>query len=222
MLYFAIIGDFVDSKSIQNRYQAQKILENALTKINHKYENIIVSKFSITLGDEFQGLLTIEAPIFHMVDDLCQALFPYEVRFGVGLGDIVTDINPELSIGADRPAYWHAREAIQFVHQKNDYGNTSLAIEVGNPTKTAQLNALISAGDAIKADWRASQQEVLTSLLEMNVYQEHFDQQALGEMLQLNASALSKRLKSSSIKVYLRLRQATLELILENVMEEKE
>ncbi len=34
-------------------------------------------------------------------------------------------------------------------------------------------------------------------------------------MLQLNASALSKRLKSSSIKVYLHLRQATLELILE-------
>ncbi|TCD46368.1 DNA-binding protein [Streptococcus sp. X16XC17] len=221
MAYFAIIGDFVDSKSIKERYHVQKLLEKCLEDINHKYKDALVSKFSITLGDEFQGLFEIGAPLFHIIDDVIQILSPYTVRFGIGLGDIVTDINPELSIGADGPAYWHAREAIQFVHQKNDYGNTSIAIKVGDATKTSQLNALIAAGDAIKADWRASQQEVFSTMLSMNIYDESFDQQALGHALQLNASALSKRLKSSSIKVYLRLRQATLDLILDSMKEEQ-
>lgn len=43
---------------------------------------------------------------------------PYQVRFGIGVGKILTDINPELSIGADGPAYWHARKAINYIHQK--------------------------------------------------------------------------------------------------------
>ena len=95
---------------------------------------------------------------------------PYQVRFGIGLGKILTDINPELSIGADGPAYWHARKAINYIHQKNDYGNTQIAVYSDNEEKISIINTLIASSEAIKSDWRASQEMVLKELLSMGIY----------------------------------------------------
>ena len=138
---------------------------------------------------------------------------PYQVRFGIGLGKILTDINPELSIGADSPAYWHARKAINYIHQKNDYGNTQIAVYSDNEEKISIINTLIASSEAIKSDWRASQEMVLKELLSMGIYDEHFDQKHLAKRLELSTSALSKRLKSSNIKIYLCARNAALQAL---------
>lgn len=45
---------------------------------------------------------------------------------------------------------------------KNDYGNTTLALRTGHHNQDDVLNSLLAAGDAIKANWRASQWEILT------------------------------------------------------------
>lgn len=213
MNYFAVIGDIIDSKKINNRYQVQKTLETCLNDLNNEYQAVLVSKFSITLGDEFQGLLSLEAPLFQIIDRINLAMQPYQVRFGIGVGKILTDINPELSIGADGPAYWHARKAINYIHQKNDYGNTQIAVYSDNEEKISIINTLIASSEAIKSDWRASQEVVLKELLSMGIYDEHFDQKQLAKRLELSTSALSKRLKSSNIKIYLRARNAALQAL---------
>ena len=66
MNYFALIGDIIDSKKIDNRYQVEKILETCLNDLNTEFKEVLVSKLSITLGDEFQGLLTLDAPLFQI------------------------------------------------------------------------------------------------------------------------------------------------------------
>ena len=118
MNYFALIGDIIGSKKIDNRYQVQKSLESCLADMNNEFQAVLASKLSITLGDEFQGLLSLDAPLFQIIDRINLAMKPYQVRFGIGMGKILTDINPEQSIGADGPAYWHARKAINYIHQK--------------------------------------------------------------------------------------------------------
>ena len=75
------------------------------------------------------------------------------------------------------------------------------------------MNALIASGEAIRSGWRESQEEILLNLLKRAVYSENFSQQDLAQSLGLNPSALSKRLKSSSIRVYLRGRAAALACI---------
>lgn len=221
MQYIALIGDIIDSKQLENRFEAQKQLSESLKRINDKYRSSIVSKFTITLGDEFQALLTTEAPIFHLIDDICLDLKPVKVRFGIGVGDILTEINPEQSIGSDGPAYWNARDAIKFIHQNNDYGNTQIAVQLKDENLTEDINTLLAAGDAIKANWRASQESVFDTLLNMDVYDDSFDHQKLGQKLDLNASALSKRLKSTSLKVYFRSRKTALKWLRLIVEEEK-
>ena len=75
------------------------------------------------------------------------------------------------------------------------------------------MNALIASGEAIRSGWRESQEEILLDLLKRYVYSESFSQQDLAQSLAINPSALSKRLKSSSIRVYLRGRAAALACI---------
>ena len=209
-MYLALIADVIDSKMVQERFNLQKQLEKTLRKMNELFGDYLASCFTLTLGDEFQALLKVDAPVFQIIDTLRSELSPTQLRFGIGLGEIVTAIDPLQSIGADGPAYWNARAAINLVHQKNDYGNTQIYFSSGNDSKDLLVNALIASGEAIRSGWRGSQEEILLDLLKRFVYSENFSQQDLAQSLDINPSALSKRLKSSSIRVYLRGRAATL------------
>ena len=209
-MYLALIADVIDSKMVQERFDLQKQLEKTLQTMNELFGEFLASSFTLTLGDEFQALLKVDAPVFQMIDTLRSLLTPTQLRFGIGLGEIVTDIDPLQSIGADGPAYWNARAAINLVHQKNDYGNTQIYFSSGKEKQDFFVNALIASGEAIRSDWRGSQEEILLDLLKRCVYSENFSQQDLAQSLEINPSALSKRLKSSSIRVYLRGRAAAL------------
>ena len=209
-MYLALIADVIDSKMVQERFDLQKQLEETLQTMNELFGEFLASNFTLTLGDEFQGLLKVDAPVFQIIDTLRSELTPTQLRFGIGLGEIVTDIDPLQSIGADGPAYWNARAAINLVHQKNDYGNTQIYFSCGKEKQDFFVNALIASGEAIRSGWRGSQEEILLDLLKRCVYSENFSQQDLAQSLEINPSALSKRLKSSSIRVYLRGRAAAL------------
>ena len=209
-MYLALIADVIDSKMVQERFNLQKQLEKAIRKMNELFGDYLASCFTLTLGDEFQALLKVDAPVFQIIDTLRSELSPTQLRFGIGLGEIVTAIDPLQSIGADGPAYWNARAAINLVHQKNDYGNTQIYFSSGNDSKDLLVNALIASGEAIRSGWRGSQEEILLDLLKRSVYSETFSQQELAQSLAIQPSALSKRLKSSSIRVYLRGRAAAL------------
>lgn len=209
-MYLALIADVIDSKMVQERFDLQKQLEKTLQTMNELFGEFLASNFTLTLGDEFQALLKVDAPVFQMIDTLRSLLTPTQLRFGIGVGEIVTDIDPLQSIGADGPAYWNARAAINLVHQKNDYGNTQIYFSSGKEKQDFFVNALIASGEAIRSGWRGSQEEILLDLLKRCVYSENFSQQDLAQSLAINPSALSKRLKSSSIRVYLRGRAAAL------------
>lgn len=118
MAYLALIGDIIQSKQLSQRSEVQEQLKICLNRLNEFFEPYIISNFSLTLGDEFQGLMKIDAPIFYLIDLINDQMRDIPMRYGIGVGEILTHINPEVSMGADGPAYWHAREAIKFVHQK--------------------------------------------------------------------------------------------------------
>ena len=221
-MYLALIADVIDSKMVQERLDLQKQVEKTLQKMNELFGDYLASRFTLTLGDEFQALLEVDAPVFQIVDTLRSELTSTQLRFGIGLGEIVTAIDPLQSIGADGPAYWNARAAINLVHQKNDYGNTQIYFSSGKENRDFFVKALIASGEAIRSGWRDSQEEILLNLLKRSVYSESFSQQDLAQSLAINPSALSKRLKSSSIRVYLRGRAAALASIQSTVKGEED
>ena len=97
-MYFAIIGDIIASKTISNRSEVQNHLKRILDQVNEEYKSNIASRFSITLGDEFQGLLHSAAHLFELLDTIQFQLYPTKIRFGIGVGDMNTEIIQETSI----------------------------------------------------------------------------------------------------------------------------
>ena len=118
MQYYAIIGDIKRSKKIENRCEIQEKLKKILDNVNSIYNNDISAKFLITLGDEFQGLLEITAPILEIIKYIQSEIYPIKLRFGVGIGNVSTLINHEAAIGADGPAFYAAREMIEFLREQ--------------------------------------------------------------------------------------------------------
>ena len=114
--YLAIIGDIVKSRKIANREQVQNQLEETLQIINNKYSPVITSKFLITLGDEFQGLLIPTDLLFDIITDIAEAMEPVQIRFGVGHGSISTNLN-DVALGMDGPAFYQARHAVDKAHK---------------------------------------------------------------------------------------------------------
>jgi hypothetical protein len=125
--YIAIIADIKDSKKIINRNEVQKKLKKVLKEINEKYRNDISSKFTITLGDEFQGLLCNGVNTMNIIAEIERRMFPTLIRFGIGIGEITTDINKEMSIGADGSAYYMARSAVEYLKSGEKKKQTNTA-----------------------------------------------------------------------------------------------
>lgn len=113
MDYTAIIGDIKDSKNIEKRSRVQKKLADALNDINEFYKSDISAKFVITLGDEFQGLLNKNEHLLAIIKHIQKEMYPVQLRFGVGIGEIKTKVFYEAAIGADGPAYYAARKMIE-------------------------------------------------------------------------------------------------------------
>ncbi|NLO08706.1 MAG: hypothetical protein GX129_02400 [Clostridiales bacterium] len=169
--YIAIIGDIKASKKLSDRSEVQKKLNNVLSDINDKYKNDIYSKFTITLGDEFQGLLCNGKSIMSILSEIERRVYPIKIRIGVGIGGITTDINRDISIGADGPAYYNARKAINYLKEderKKQTNPADIRFEIldGYDELTMLLNTTLTLMTVIKEAWTERQREIIWDMLE--------------------------------------------------------
>ena len=116
--FVAVIGDIKDSRLLENRKEVQLRLQEVLERLNENYKEEIVSRFLITLGDEFQGLLCSGKAVLDMINEIRMEMYPVRLRFGIGFGQITTDIRTEMALGADGPGYYRAREAVELLKER--------------------------------------------------------------------------------------------------------
>ena len=108
--YVAVIGDIIESRKIENRQAVQLKLQSVLDVVNKKYEKSLASKFMITLGDELQGLVRDKRTSVDIISFIVLEMLPICLRFGVGVGEISTDIVYDNSVKIDGSAYHRARK----------------------------------------------------------------------------------------------------------------
>ena len=170
MPYIAIIGDIKDSKKLNDRKKIQEKLQKVLNEVNQKYYEDISSNFMITLGDEFQGLLCNGSNILQIITEIESKMYPVKIRYGIGVGEIITDINADMAIGADGPGYHKAREAVEYLKQNEkrkqiDSADIRLGIEGDNESVTIMINTIFTLLTVIKESWSDRQREVITDML---------------------------------------------------------
>lgn len=160
--YIAVIGDLVGSRLFQDRQGVQEKLRSLLHTINDEYQDDLASRFSLTLGDEFQGVLKRPDRLLKLLVRIKLHLWPITVRFGVGIGEITTTIDPAASIGADGPAYHAARAMITEV-KRAQTGKKALRLDTAIGQAGAEpfhaLNAGLCLLHFVETDWTTRQRE---------------------------------------------------------------
>jgi hypothetical protein len=115
----ALIGDMVSSRKLpgNQRPEVQERFKEFIEYLNQTYDRHILSRFVITLGDEFQGLLLSATPLPDLMWDIEFRFSDREPRVGVGAGVLYTPMQKE-AINVDGPALYNARAAIETARSK--------------------------------------------------------------------------------------------------------
>ena len=200
--FVAVIGDMKDSRHLENRKEVQVRLQGILNRLNEKYKDDIVSRFLITLGDEFQGLLSSGKDILDMVNEIRMEMYPVRLRFGIGFGQITTDIRTEMALGADGPGYYRAREAVELLKEREKKNRSVLSelclkMDETHRDKEILLNTVFDLMYVVESGWTDRQREVIWDMLL------HGDgQQNTAGRLGITQSTVQKTLAAGSYYTY--------------------
>lgn len=202
MNYIAIIGDIKHSKNISNRYEIQEKLKKTLDYINKQFKKDIAAKFLITLGDEFQGLLSAAEPLVDIIGYIQNEMFPVRIRIGVGIGEITTEINRNAAIGADGPAFYAARRAITGIHDtekklKKQAPDVQVEFEDSSDLDLEQINTILSLLKVVENGWSESQRKTIWDMIENGGSQED-----CAKRMKTTQSTVARRLSSGNYIVY--------------------
>jgi hypothetical protein len=215
-MYIGIIGDIIDSRKIKDRAEVQKKLRHILGIINNRYEHDITSNFTITVGDEFQGLMHESSNLISVIDYIKMEMHPVKIRFGTGFGEIATEIIKEYAIGADGPAYHLARQAIMNIKKNSKqyekpYQDVLLSIDSKKYTSLCNLiNASLSTCGFLENSWTDKQREAIRLL---NNSDDNLTQMQISDTLEIEKSSVHRRLSHAGYFTY----KYTKDIINENI-----
>ena len=184
--YTVIIGDVCGSRRMNAnaRYEGQLFIKSAISQINENFKDCIEAPFTITRGDEFQGVLNNQRYIMPVLTELERLLFPLNLRYGVGTGSI-DRMGSDLPLEMDGPAFHRAGEALHSAKKKKRQ-----IIYLSDQDQIDDLvNTVFMLMHAIKSRWNQSNYERYWRYKEMGTYEkvadyENVSTQAVWDSLQ--------------------------------------
>jgi hypothetical protein len=151
--YIAVVADVVASRQVAERAELQTRLQETLKLVNDRFAGTVASRFVVTLGDEFQGLLHTPEGLQRILGLLRASLHPEELRLGLGLGRLDTPLQPQ-ALGMDGPCFHHARAAVERAERLN----TPVEVEAGWPVQAFAIYGALSGH--IRRRWTLRQRKV--------------------------------------------------------------
>lgn len=165
--YVVVIGDIVASRRLRGsgRRSVQQHLIAALKDLNRLAGGGLVAEFTITLGDEFEGVLRPDwahSVIPDLIWTMERELPGVSIRYGIGMGAIDTKIvrNP---LEMDGAAFHTARTAIELAAADEKMGGVFQGF--GNGYDVV-LNGLARVLHHHRAEWSPQQRRVANLLRE--------------------------------------------------------
>ncbi|NMB01680.1 MAG: hypothetical protein GX971_09240 [Firmicutes bacterium] len=205
MQYIAAKFDMVGSRKLHRRSDVQKHFLLMAEDINVKFSDYLEAEFIVTHGDEAQVLLKASQAkwVFRMFEHLSISMAEVDLRCGVGLGTLSTDLQ-EISIGMDGEAWQNAKHAIDTAKKKRQ----TIGFFGFDSELQTHLNAIGNLLCHLQARWTKEQTETIRLLS-----QEH-TQKEIAVLLGISQAAVSKRLTAAGWQHYYCGRES-LEMLLE-------
>jgi hypothetical protein len=197
MAHLVLIGDIIGSKKIPGRENFQRAFQKNVQRINNEYRNLFLSPLTVTLGDEFQGVLKNADTMFLLMHSLqvtlSKQLQGFALRFSIGYGGIDTDINPENAIGMDGSAFHFAREGIELSKQQERWYYFKSELP-----ENEIINDLLNFVDITIKTWNTKRIEILYH------YRRGLNQKQICNLVGISQSAVSQNLNQSETQAVLR------------------
>ena len=195
--YMVVIGDLVASRRLRptNRRAVQQHFIAALKNLNRSMQEGLLAPLTITLGDEFEGVLRPECAASLLPDliwNLEKELAGVSVRFGIGIGGIDTDIGRD-PLTMDGPAFHNARKAIEVAASEEKLGGLFLGF--GDPSDMI-LNGMARVLHHHREQW-SPQQRRLAHLL-----REGKRQHEAADILNISRQAVSAYARAADWAAY--------------------
>lgn len=151
-LEYILMGDVIGSR----KYNAQQLRDEfmeVVSSCNEKLKHDIISPYTITLGDEFQGVASslhgLVKAIFYMEETIIRKSFTFKIRYVAVHGAIDTSINQLVAYTMMGDGLTKAREIL------TDKGRGVPRFRFDLPTvyTMQQLNRLFIVLDGITGRW---------------------------------------------------------------------
>jgi len=151
--FTCLTSDLVGSKQQSERERMQQRLESTLQQANEAFAARLAVPLTITLGDEWQGLVRTTADAFRIDFFVRRGLHPAQVRSGIGRGLISTTIRDRTSL-MDGPCFHRSREAITLAKKRS---GSATVLSSGRPELDDFINRSGELLHAVFDDWTDKQ-----------------------------------------------------------------
>ncbi len=196
MKNFILMSDIIGSSS-KNQNRLMQDFKKCTKYINEKYASNILSKLTITLGDEFQGVvkdLTTALKILIDIEEfIIENNFQIKLRYVLFWGKIDTPINKNIAHEMLGEGLTTARNLI------NNLKSTGqrFCIDIENSQKSIIINNCFNLYQNIVDNWKIDRDYILISNLI-----KHKDYKIVSEIMNKERSLIWKREKSLNLTSY--------------------
>lgn len=199
--HFILMADIVDSR-IKDQEQLMQHFKEVTSHLNKTNKNKLLSPLTITLGDEFQGVVkTLPFAldiILELEEQLIHKQLDFKLRYVLLEGEIETEINTDIAYGMLGSGLTQAREALTEMKSSN----SRFYFSIINETTSEALNHALIVYQSIVDSWRVEKDYFLVSeFLTLKDYKK------VAEKLDKTRSQIWKREISLNMEGYIALKK---------------
>ena len=189
------MGDVVNSSDYDGE-ELSKGLKELVESSNKKFGKAILSPLTITLGDEFQGILNSISTgidlLFHLEEELLKVEPDFKLHYVLLLGEIETEINPDIAYEMMGKGLTEARKMLS----SKKRNRKRFRIKLQNKEQTEQLSRIFEVLDTIILNWKKEDYPLILDMINNDNNSE------VGELHDKNRDQIWKRRKTLMINEY--------------------
>ncbi|WP_293312690.1 SatD family protein [Pedobacter sp. UBA5917] len=195
--YFILMADIVDSRK-SNQNKLMNNFKKVINEANRENIELMLSPMTITLGDEFQGIVnSANAAVklmFFIEEKIIDLDAGFKLRFVLVEGAIDTPINKNIAYEMLGDGLTQAREELTI----NKGSNNRFYFNLRNKPKSKALVSGMFLYQSIVDDWKISKDyDLIAKFIKLSDYK------LVAEELGKTRSQIWKRKKSLKIEEYL-------------------
>ena len=158
------MGDVIKSRE-QDPPELVESFKSLIASCNRNLKQQILSPYTITLGDEFQGVAAslrgLLESIFYLEEARIKQCYSFKIRFVAHYGEIATPLNTKIAYAMMGPGLTWARELLSVKRRSRP----RFVFDLADSWHEQELNRLFRVLDGITERWKVVDYPLISNML---------------------------------------------------------